>query len=239
MKKLYAQTVKTSSISEELKKQMFNLFSEYYDDVSWQKFCVDLNEKTHVFLFFTKSEKRLAGFSTILRKKIPDISPGIFLYSGDTVMHQDFWGAKILQKSFFFFIVESKLKSPFSPVYWMLISKGHKTYLMMRKNFRNSFPNNKEATPKLFQMVQDKFYLEKFKSDYDQKSGLITFKEKLGAVKGEIAHPTKKQLEDSDTAFFLKKNPLFHQGVELACICEIRFQDFLLHIPKFFLKFKK
>jgi len=237
-KAIQSKTVSVRNLSDSLHNEMFQLFSEYYDSVDFKKFILDLQEKTHVFLFFNPQNQSLVGFSTIMRKSFPHIARGIFLFSGDTVMHKDYWGAKALQKSFFWFILESKLMNPFRPVYWMLMSKGHKTYLMMRKNFRDSFPNHKTETPPLFQHIQNKFYQEKFSKSYQPTTNLIVFKENIGSVKMQIAKPTNEQLKDPEVVFFLKKNPGFEMGEELACVCEIRFQDFLLHIPKFFLKAK-
>src|SRR5271170_925643 len=104
--KLQSRILKAETLSGEFKSRMFQFFSEYYQDVSWEQFQADLAEKTHVFVF--TDALGLVGFSTIFRKPIPEIAPGLFLYSGDTVIRKDYWGSKILQTAFFRFIVESK-----------------------------------------------------------------------------------------------------------------------------------
>lgn len=234
-KALTRKTLLISELSETVKREMFALFEKYYDHVDYPRFLSDLSEKTHVFMFYDQQTSRLGGFSTIFRKEIPNIAKGCFLFSGDTVIHEDYWGSKSLQKSFFWFILESKLISPFRPVYWMLMSKGVKTYLMMRKNFVKSYPNGKEATPSEFKRVQTEFYKMKFPQDYNPATELILFKEKLGSVKAELVTPSDKALKDPESVFFYQKNPKHLDGDELACICEIRFTDFLLHVFKFFI----
>ena len=176
------------------------------------------------------------GFSTIFRKNLPQVGKGTFLYSGDTVLREDYWGSKLLQTSFFRYIVESKLRSPASPVYWMLISKGFKTYMMMRKNFARSWPRAADDTPPGMRETMARFYRWKFGSAFDPATGLIRFDSSKGAVKGEMAAPSEKHLNHPDVQFFLKANPEYRDGVELACIAEVRFEDFLGHIPKYFLK---
>jgi hypothetical protein len=117
----------------------------------------------------------------------------------------------------------------------MLISKGFKTYLMMRRNFRWSFPSPSKRTPSGAQSVLDGFYLWKYGEAYDSGSGLITFETAKGAVKGATADPTASQREDPEVAHFLKLNPDYRKGVELACMAEIRVSDFIGHFPKYFL----
>ncbi len=238
-KKLTAKIVGVAKIGAALRKEMFALFERYYVDVEFERFEQDLSEKTHVFLFFEKGKKELVGFSTIYRKRMPEIASGLFLFSGDTVLREDCWGSKILQQCFHRYIVASKLMTPHQPLYWMLMSKGFKTYMMMRMNFRRSYPNHKQVTPELFQRVLDRFYGKKYGDAYDAKAGLITFDTPLGAVKGGFADPTEKQLADPDVRYFLKRNPKYRDGVELACVTEIQFTDFIGHVPKFFLKIRR
>jgi hypothetical protein len=234
-RKLKSRIVTVSSLSERDLREMFLLFSEYYIDVDFNQFKNDLSEKTHVFMFLDKS--RCVGFSTIFRKRIEGVRAGYCLYSGDTVLHSDYWGSKILQTTFFRYIVETKLLSPFEPVYWMLISKGYKTYLLMRRNFDSSYPRVDRATPQNLQSAMNAFYQLKFGSCFNPDTGLIRFERPMGAVKGTIADPPSDlKTKDRDVRYFLDKNPGYRNGDELACIAEIRFRDFLSHIPKYFLK---
>lgn len=227
--------LRVEEVSENLQKEMFSLFEKYYDHVDYSRFKEHLKEKTHVFLFQEKASKKVIGFSTIYRRKIPEIASGTFLFSGDTVIHQDYWGNKMLQKSFFWFIIESKLRSPFHPVYWMLMSKGIKTYMMMRKNFHDSYPNYQRPTPAHFQETLVRFYEKKFPGAFNRDSGLIHFKEKLGAIKATLTPPPEKVLSSEEAKYFHRMNPNFLEGDELACICEIRFRDFFAHVFKFFI----
>ncbi len=234
-KKIIRKIVLVSDLTEANKRQMFELFEMYYEHVDFKRFLSDLSEKTHVFFFHEMGTNRLVGFSTIFRKAIPEIAPGIFLFSGDTVIHADYQGSKALQKSFFWFILESKLSSPTQPVYWMLMSKGVKTYLMMRKNFKSSYPNYHGPTPSPHDHVLNSFYTRKFAKSFDEKTGLIIFDEKLGSVKSDSHFKQEKVPTDSEAKFFFEKNPQFDEGHELACVCEIKFSDFTFHIKKFFI----
>jgi hypothetical protein len=239
MPSVISKTIRTRSLSNLDLQKMFRLFEKYYVDISFDKFREDLLEKDHIFTFKDK-KGILIGFSTIFRKlkTLENGKKAWFLFSGDTVIRQDHWGDKFLQKSFFWYILKSKIRSPFRPLYWCLMSKGYKTYKMMRRNFSNSFPQKQLPTPAAIENAMDLFYKSKFGSAYDSKLGLIEFSDARGAVKGTMAEPKGDDLMDPEINFFLERNPEYNRGVELACMAEIRFQDFLGHLPKYFLKFR-
>jgi hypothetical protein len=213
------------ALSEKTIAEMFGLFEKYYVDVSEAQFRSDLMEKTHVMMFWAEAE--LIGFSTIFRKRIPAVGRGIFLFSGDTVIREDYWGSKVLQTTFLRYIVATKIAHPLEPVWWMLISKGFKTYMMMRKNFGCSFPRESRALPSLMRSIRNRFYSWKYGSAYNAESGLITFEHSHGAVRGQLAEPSAYHLKNPDVRFFLKNNPRYTDGVELACIAKIRFADLM------------
>jgi hypothetical protein len=235
--RLRIEILAVADIEDSLKHELYRLFEKYYVDVSWEMFGRDLAEKTHVLLLWDR--RRVAGFSTILKKRMPELGRGVFLFSGDTVMHRDYWGSKRLQMAFFRYIVASKLQAPFEPLYWMLISKGYKTYLLMRRNFPLSFPNGEAPTPEAFRKVADGFYRQRYGDAYSPASGLIRFETSHGAVRGTIAVPRAEDLEDPSIRFFADRNPDYARGVELACVAEIRFQDFARHLNKYFLPFRR
>jgi len=232
MSKIVTQRLKASHINETTRRIMFELFSQYYDDVTYNTFSNDLREKSHVFFLYNKQKikEEIVGFSTILRIRSRN---AVLLFSGDTVIHKDFWGSKELQLAFFRYIVESKIKALNKPVYWFLISKGHRTYLMMRKNFKKSFPCFEQHTPAHIKGVMDSFYEKKFKGFYKKEKGIIIFPKSPASVKPDYCMPENELLSDPDTKYFLKKNPDFHKGVELACIAEICWTDFIFHLKKF------
>jgi hypothetical protein len=211
------------ALSDQTISEMFALFEKYYVDVSEAQFRSDLMEKTHVLMF--RGGDELIGFSTIFRKRIPAVGQGTFLFSGDTVIREDYWGSKILQTTFLKYIVATKVSNPLEPVYWMLISKGFKTYMMMRKNFGCSFPRDGREPTRLMGEIRNRFYSWKYGSAYDAASGLITFEHSHGAVRGQLAEPKGYQLQNTDVRFFLEKNPRYTDGVELACIAKIRVAD--------------
>lgn len=244
--------VPVREIGDALKKTMFSLFRQYYADVDFHRFSVDLSEKTSVIMLWDRSKSTtsmtstgsaistapyLFGFSTVLVREVPE--GGRIVYSGDTVVDSDYWGSRTLQSAFSRVLFQTRLRHPFSPLYWMLISKGFKTYMLMRRNFKVSFPNTHGvATPELLKIKND-FYKGKFGDHYDAETSIIDFGSSIGRVKDQVAMPSEKDRMNPEVKFFLAKNPRYHQGVELACIANIRWVDIGHIIFKYAFPFMK
>ena len=108
-----ARILPVGALSEQTMSEMFDLFEKYYVEVSEAQFRSDLMEKTHVLMF--KSGDELIGFSTIFRKRIPAVGEGTFLFLGDTVIREDFWGSKILQTTFLRYVVGRSSRTRSNP----------------------------------------------------------------------------------------------------------------------------
>jgi hypothetical protein len=234
---LSCEIVLSGSLDKEMKSRMFQLFRLYYCDVDFERFCQDMLEKTHVLLLWDHigSEPFLFGFSTILRKTMNN--GAVAIYSGDTVVDKAYWGNKLLQVGFARFLWTTKFLNPTRPVYWMLLSKGFKTYMLIRRNFFHSYPNFERAAPKKIQEAKDQFYSEKFGSNYKDSLSLIDFGQSLGRVKDGSVNLPAETLKNTDIAYFFKANPRFADGIELACIAEVRLRDVFRICWKYFIGF--
>jgi hypothetical protein len=215
-----------SDLASSDREVMFALFEKYYRSVTRERFLADLAAKELVIRIFAPSGE-LAGFSTI--QLIPTDFEGeriLAVFSGDTVIDRAWWGAKELQRAFFFFLMRQKLARPTTPVFWFLISKGHKTYLLMRNNF-TSWPNRHEPTPPRARALLDHVARLKFPEHYDPARGVIRFPECLGAVRPDHLDVPLEDGLDPEVRFFLEKNPGYAQGEELCCLAEIRMGELL------------
>lgn len=231
---IYSTVTPVAHLTAPLRLDMFRLFERYYDNASWERFQADLAEKDDIFVF--RDERVLVGFTTLMLRRFPDLGPATFLFTGDTVIHEAYWGGRFLQAQFFRYIVKAKASTPRHPLYWMLISKGYKTYMMMRRNFPRSYPNVTEAPPPEMQRAMHGFYTQKFGTSYDPDANLVRHAEPLDAVTGRLAEPDADARANPEVAYFLRANPGYASGDELACIAEIRKRDFARHISKYVLR---
>jgi len=242
MPQIVSRTVPVPALDEAQARSMFALFERYYAEVTFERFLADLREKSHVLLFFEPEPGRprrwpgrVIGFSTALRSGLAAVPGATFLFSGDTVVDAAWQGGNLLQRAFFVLMLRTKLCHPVRPVYWMLISKGYKTYLLLTHHFPRGFPRHDAPTPPRLQRAMDAYYADRYPGAYDQARGVIDFGESHGAVRGRLAEPPPEALADPGVGFFLDRNPGWREGQELACIAEIRWRDFASHALAAFL----
>lgn len=222
-KRLTAKTVKIAHLKEKQIEDMFGLFELFYDDVSFSRFKADLKNKSKVILMTDKS-KSIKGFSTMDEFDLPLNNKNYrILYSGDTIIAPEHWGTSVLTLAFLKYMIKMKLRYPTRPVWWFLISKGYKTYLLLANNFINYYPRHDKETPKdhqeLLRALSEKLYPGKFNS----KTGVIEFNvgehEKLKETVAPITEELKNKY--SKIKFFEEKNPNWRIGHELSCIGEV------------------
>jgi len=219
---LTAQTVAVNELSESDHQYMYVVFERYYENHPYQQFKNDLSEKNHVILLKDKDTKRIQGFSTLLKQNvITPIGSITGIYSGDTVINKGYWGSTALGKEFLKYLWKEKMKSPLQPLYWFLISKGFRTYLMMANNFTNHWPRHEEETPRDIKAIMNKFYSQKFPDGYLPEKDLIVPKGQTCRLKDDVSDIDDHLRKNKRIHFFETKNPHWKQGVELTCIAEM------------------
>jgi hypothetical protein len=222
--KLHGKVVEVKVLTKQDRLTMFSLMAEYYDDINFPVFIKDLTEKDYCILLFD-TNKIIKGFSTqkIISIRVrAEIIYGVF--SGDTIIHKDYWGSLELHKLFAdFFINYGKRYKGF---YWFLISKGYKTYKMLPVFFIEFYPNHKEKTPFYEQEIIDSFGNTRYPEEYDKTSGVILYKETKDKLKTGVADITEKQLKDKDIQYFIKLNPDYIKGNDLVCIARLTEDNF-------------
>lgn len=101
MSHLKARTAYINDLSSEFKESMFKLFQKYYENVNEEKFHKDLNAKEKSIILEDR-EGHLRGFSTITEIQVQVESKTIYgVFSGDTVIDNNFWGGTQLTMEFF------------------------------------------------------------------------------------------------------------------------------------------
>ena len=214
--------VPVSRLTPEDKARMIGLMQAYYDSVTERQFLEDLSKKDAVILLKDQS-REIQGFSTLTTVRVKlDGKPLRAIFSGDTVIDKQYWGQRALGKAFLRYLFIEKLKSPFEPLYWLLISKGYKTYLMMANNFSEHYPRFERPTPARARRMLDAFYSTLYPEHYDSKTGLIESQIDAYRLKPGVAGiPTALLKSNPRIAFFEQRNPRWCEGAELACIARM------------------
>lgn len=224
MAKLKSLTIPVEALLDEHKERMFEIFQKYYANTSYETFLKDLSDKDIVFLLLDQKDQQIQGFSTLKNLKV-SFENKIYhaSFSGDTIIEKAYWGQGALGVAFLKYLLLQKLKNPFRPYYWFLISKGYKTYLLMANNFPVHYPRFEKETPRKEQDLIHSLGEVLYGSSYKKNLGLIRFDDSTqkDALKGDVAPITVDLLKNDRISYFVKKNPDWIKGDELACLAEM------------------
>lgn len=225
-KQLSYRTVAVSTLDAPTRARMLALMERCYEGVIPERFFRDLDDKQFVILLHDAAGAgTLAGFSTIALKRVPDRGrEAEVLYSGDTVIHPDYWGQKMLDTAFARFLLWRKLRRPFSPFYWLLLSAGYKTYLIILRYFAGAFPRRGLEPAPADEAFVHRICGEWFGAQYDAATQVVRMSGHYKVREG-VAPVDARALSDPDIAFFHARNPGHVNGDELVCLAEVRLSE--------------
>jgi hypothetical protein len=220
--------VPVPSVGGVLRGAAFALFQASYDGADWDRFQLDLDEKQFVILLFDTRTGQLKGFSTvqILRREKATV-----VFSGDTVIAPECWGQKELQRQFARLIVRLKLRNLLRPVYWFLISKGYRTYLMMVRRCPRSIPRYDRVDDPGLRKLLDALATERFGNRYDAGAS-VARDLSHDRVRDGLAPIDASVVANPHVRFFQARNPGHVQGDELCCLAETRLRDAALTLVR-------
>lgn len=220
MNELNSKTLAVNDLSENLVKEMSSLYLRYYKGTYEYIFLEDLKQKTHVILVY--DEEKLVGFSAlaIYKKTFQDELLNI-IYSGDTIIENSHWGKQTLAFHWLKFAGNLKKLEPSLPLYWLLLSKGHRIYRYLNVFSREYYPSPTAPTPFKIQQLMDELAFERFGEAYCAKIGKVIFDPPRGYLDPLWANIPEKDLKRREVQFFLEHNPGFSKGEELVCLTEL------------------
>lgn len=198
--------------------RMYELFAAHYAYSPFDTFLSDLHKKDGAFIVRQRSTQQIVGFSTL----------GIYhfqlggrqakgLFSGDTILEQAYRGSRSLQGAFARKLLWEAVKAPLTPQYWLLISKGYKTFLLMARNFPDYYPRRGKSQPEMEALVSE--YCEAlFPGKLDSARMVLDFGDNANCLHDHVAAISDAERQDPDIAFFERRNPSWQRGTELPCI---------------------
>jgi hypothetical protein len=206
--------------------KMYAIFQRYYENADLDTFLRDMSKKTGVFLLHRRSDREIVGFSTVAKMDLViDGKPIKGVFSGDTIIERDYWGSRALPLAFFLYLVRVVLRHPLTPVFWLLISKGYKTYLLLANNFFRFYPHP-DSRYQQYQPIIPQYCERLFPGYYDAKRGILDFGHDYQRLKADVA-PINDDVRRASqaAAFFEACNPEWHRGTELPCVGRVGFTD--------------
>jgi hypothetical protein len=225
-RRLTSQVLPVQEIDADFTAKLYLLFAAHYDHVTLDRFEADLAEKDFIVVLRDAENGEPRGFSTqqVLRMQI-DGAPVRALFSGDTIIDPDYWGEQELVRGWCRVVGQLLVDDDPSPLYWLLISKGFRTYLYLPVFYREFWPRHDQATPASMQRIIDGLANRKWPQYYDSSSGLLKFPSSLGQLKSGIADVPAARADDPHVKFFLERNPTYREGTELVCLAPISLEN--------------
>lgn len=225
-----------AQISQPQLKEMYAIYAQYYENTNFPLFLKDFSNKHGAILIFHPKTARIVGFSTMAVHQFEfGHQRYTFVFSGDTVIEREFWGTRALQASFAKLLIKLRFQYPMDEFYWLLISKGYKTYLLMANNNYTYYPNLENKHQHLAPVVE--YYCKKFFPQYYcELTKLLNFGEDYQPLKGDVAPITHQmRIENPKIDYFAQLNPTWEQGTELPCIGYLGWSELMLRYPLRFL----
>lgn len=215
---------KIQELSQADIRTMYDLMSLHYENIKYDNFVSDLKNKEEVVVLKT-TDGQIKGFSTIVFSEIEvDNIKHKILFSGDTIVHKEYWAHNNLANVWLQHAIKKQQEFN-EPLYWLLISKGYKTYKYLNTFFKEYYPNPNKDIPQLEQQILDKFGKTYYPQQYDAMSGLLIMNKSKDFLKEEYANIPAEKMNDFVVKYFLKKNPEYYNGNELICITNLSLEN--------------
>jgi len=217
--KLKVVSIPVSALDASLVDALWTLYAGHYDNVTRDVFEADLANKQSVFVGFDTGSGEVQGFSTavIYHHRCGGRTIGVY-FSGDTIVHPDYWGQKALHKAVLRALLVWKLRYPLTRLYWFLICSGYRTYLTMVRTFPEHWPHHARGLPAWERRLIDSLARERFGAAWKPERGVVSSEGPQAVVKRRVAPFTAPVLALPEVRFFVRANPGCELGDELAMI---------------------
>ncbi|MEB3221013.1 MAG: hypothetical protein VKS61_02950 [Candidatus Sericytochromatia bacterium] len=201
--------------------RMLALMVAHFEGVSPEAFQHDLEQKRWVIVL-RDAAGELQGFTTIGLDAVEVEGRRIeAVFSGDTIVHRDHWGTTELAQAWGRFVLSLARADGEAPLYWFLISKGHRTYRFLPLYFQAYWPRHDADTPPFEADVMAQLAGARYPGCFDPEAGVLRFGGTKDRLRDELAEIPAGRLRDPAVRFFLERNPGYVHGDELVCLARL------------------
>ncbi|MDK2125815.1 hypothetical protein [Parachitinimonas caeni] len=200
--------------------EYYALYAACYDATSPALFAKDLLAKDWVIEL--REAERLAGFSTLAHFGFTYGGRRLrVVFSGDTVIDPVFWGSQALTTGFSELTGALAARYADEELWWLLISKGYRTYRYLPLFAREYYPHPTQPIPDAQAQLMHALGRYRFGDDYSPERGVVAFPQSQGQLNHTLADIRPDLLNRPEVAYFLQRNPGYRQGHELLCLTRL------------------
>ncbi len=224
MSKIVSSLEPVWSCTAHTRQECFELLSRHFTNVTWSQFNADFHEKHYVAIL--RKDGRLVGFSTMVTIPIT-AATGDQLYvafSGDTAIEFEARNSTGLGSTLSSFFRENISKYGDGVVWYVLISKGWRTYKAMEFMFHSFTPHPSRDMTAHERMIGASFGRNKYPARFTE--GSLVLRSLCGDQKLRGDSPDLEVPHTPLGSFFTENNPGFAQGDELICLARLSYDNF-------------
>ncbi|EWM54060.1 GNAT family N-acetyltransferase [Ruminococcus flavefaciens] len=209
--------------------ELYELMDEFYENMDPEIFRHDFYAKDYCLVL--EKNGRIVGFTT---QKLMTVNvdgkevKGVF--SGDTIIHRDYWGDTELFRSFaqYWF----RYAEEHGELWWFLICKGYKTYRILPLFWREFYPCRSCETPRDIKKIIDAYASALYPDEYNQTTGVVEYKSVKDCLRKGVADIDERRMKNKDIAFFCQVNPNWENGNDLVCLAKFDRSLLRRHMPE-------
>lgn len=226
MTAIVSLTTRIGELSETDRDVCFSLLSRYFLDIRREDFERDLAEKEAVLMLRDgTADGAIVGFSTIMTLRLPLPGRSVrAIFSGDTVVDPQFRFSSGALRELGSYFLDALARFPGEEVYYLLISKGWRTYKLLPSLFRRFSPAAGVVDPSE-QAIISSFGISRYPEVFCASTGLIRGGAGAPRVRPDGVDAIPMRI-DANTAFFLEANPGYLDGDELVCAGRVTPENF-------------
>jgi hypothetical protein len=219
------EVVSATELSVSLVAEMFALFEQGYEGTDWSRFQKDLQRKNDVVLMRDEAG-HVVGFTTlaVFDEQTADGLVRV-VFSGDTIVSAQHRGTNALNFAWIAHLARIRAEFPERPLYWLLISKGFRTYRYL-STFARSYVSGPRPTAALpLIALRDRLAHRLFGANYDAERGILSWTPPRERLNEALAVLPEAGRASSVVKEFDQLNPNWSRGDELVCLCALDFDN--------------
>jgi hypothetical protein len=225
--RLQGSIIEVDKLEARERDAMFRLLDGMFANVRREAFDGDLAAKQWVIRVHDPISCELVGFSTqVLLGPERTGSASRVLYSGDTVVERQHWGDIALSHVWGRLALDLIDQYGDERLYWLLTSKGFRTYRYLPMFFHEWFPRSERSTPPFEAELVNKLGTYLAPHRYDPDAQVIRAGDGKDFVRPGISEPIGRAASDEHVRYFLDRNPHYDRGDELCCLAPLTKENF-------------
>jgi hypothetical protein len=225
--RLHGSIIEADKLEARQRDAMFRLLDATFANVRRKTFDADLAAKQWVIRVHDPVSRDLVGFSTQVLLGPEKIGADVHvLYSGDTVVQRKHWGDFALAHMWGRLALELIDVYGEGPLYWLLTSKGFRTYRYLPMFFHEWRPRCGQATPPYERWLIDTLGTYLSPQNYDPRTQVIRAGAEKDFVRPGLSDPLGRAACDEHVRYFLDLNPRYDRGDELCCLAPLTRENF-------------